>query len=283
MNVVTYLRVSSEQQAHRELSIPAQREALIKHAMDKGWTIVEEYLDEAKSAKNADRPDFQRMVAAAQQPNKNFKAILVHKFDRFSRSREDHIVFKALLKKQGVSVLSVSEPTEPDTPHGLLLEGMLEVISEFYNMNLKHETMKGMKENAIQGWHCGGRPPYGYRLHKVGSRVSYVLGPDEEVQTVKLIFQAAAEGAGGKKIPRMLNELEASRGSGRRWSPSTVLSLLSNHAYLGYRTWNRKSEVNGCKNDPKEWIVTKDCHPAIIDENLWNQAQIHLNNRRQQV
>jgi hypothetical protein len=37
MNVVTYLRVSSEQQANRELSIPAQREALLKHAADKDW------------------------------------------------------------------------------------------------------------------------------------------------------------------------------------------------------------------------------------------------------
>jgi hypothetical protein len=43
-------------------------------------TIVDEYIDKAKSAKTADRPEFQRMVAAAQKPDKNFKAILVHKF-----------------------------------------------------------------------------------------------------------------------------------------------------------------------------------------------------------
>ncbi|MGG2197858.1 recombinase family protein [Paenibacillus validus] len=280
MNVIIYLRVSSEQQANRELSIPAQREALERFAADKGWTIVDEYIDEAKSAKTADRPEFQRMIAAAQQSDKNFQAILIHKFDRFSRSREDHIVYKALLKKQDVSVLSASEPTEPDTPHGLLLEGMLEVISEFYNMNLKHETIKGMKENAIQGFHCGGRAPYGYRLHRSGSRVTYVLGPDEEIQTVKLIFQWAAEGTGGKKLARMLNELEASRGSERRWSPSTVLSLLGNHAYLGYRTWNKKSEVNGCKNDPNEWIMAKNCHAPIISEQLWQAAHEVLSTRK---
>lgn len=130
MNVVIYLRVSSDQQAERQLSIPAQREALQRYASDKGWTIIEEYVDEAKSAKTAERPEFQRMIAAAKQPDKNFNAILVHKFDRFSRNRQDHIVYKALLKKQGIFVLSASEPTEPDTPHGLLLEGMLEVISE---------------------------------------------------------------------------------------------------------------------------------------------------------
>jgi DNA invertase Pin-like site-specific DNA recombinase len=280
MNVVTYLRVSSEQQAERELSIPAQREALQQYAEEKGWTIIDEYIDEAKTAKNADREDFQRMIAAAQQPSKNFKAILVHKFDRFSRSREDHIIYKALLKKQGILVLSASEPIEPDTPHGMLLEGMLEVISEFYNMNLKHETLKGMKENAIQGFHCGGRAPYGYRLFRNGSKVNYCLGPDYEVAIVQQMFKMASEDAGGKKITRFLNEMEAGRESNRKWSPSTVLSLLSNHAYLGYRTWNKKSEVNGHKNPESEWIVTKERHPAIIDLKLWEAAQTALMSRR---
>jgi DNA invertase Pin-like site-specific DNA recombinase len=145
MNVATYLRVSSEQQAERQLSIPAQREALEKYASEKGWSIIEEYIDEAKSAKSDDRPDFQRMIADSQKPQKQFHAILVHKFDRFSRNRSDHVIYKALLKKQGVLVFSATEPTDPDTPHGMLLEGMLEVVSEFYNMNLKHETIKGMK------------------------------------------------------------------------------------------------------------------------------------------
>jgi len=209
MKIITYLRVSSEQQAERQLSIPAQREALQKYASERGWTIIEEYVDEAKSAKTDDRADFQRMIAAAQQPNKDFQAILLHKFDRFSRKRADHVIYKALLKKKGVLVFSATEPTDPDTPHGMLLEGMLEVISEFYNMNLKQETIKGMKENAIQGFHCGGRAPFGYRLVRTGSKVNYGLGPDEEVKIINQIFQLAAQGMGGKKISRFLNEQES--------------------------------------------------------------------------
>lgn len=72
MNVVIYLRVSSEQQAERELSIPAQRDALKRYADERGWNIVGEFVDEAKSAKTADgRDDFQRMIAAAQHPDIN--------------------------------------------------------------------------------------------------------------------------------------------------------------------------------------------------------------------
>jgi DNA invertase Pin-like site-specific DNA recombinase len=278
MNVVIYLRVSSEQQANKDLSIPAQREALKHFADDKGWNIIHEYVDEAKSAKTDARPDFQRMIAAAQQPNNFFQAILVHKFDRFSRKREDHIIYKALLKKQGILVISASKPTEPDTPHGMLLEGMLEVISEFYNMNLRHETLKGMKENAIQGFHNGGRAPYGYRLLRNGSKVNYCLGPDEEVKIIKQIFSMAAEGMGGKKIARTLNEQGIP--AGRRWLPSSVLSILGNEAYLGHRIWNKKSEVNGRKNPQTEWIVTEWSHPAIIEKRLWDLAQDELGSRR---
>lgn len=127
-----------------------------------------------------------------------------------------------------------------------------------------------MKENAIQGFHCGGRAPFGYRLVRTGSKVNYGLGPNEEVKIITQIFQMAAEGMGGKKIVRFLNEQGIP--AGRKCSPSTVLSILGNHAYLGHRTWNKKSET--------EWIITKDCHPAIIDVKIWNVAQTKLSGRR---
>mgnify|MGYP001230990835 CR=1 FL=1 len=278
MNVAIYLRVSSEQQAERQLSIPAQREALQCYATENGWHIIEEYIDEARSAKSDDRDDFQRMIADAKKSRPPFQAILVHKFDRFSRSRSDHVIYKALLKKQGIIVLSATERTEPETPHGMLLEGMLEVISEFYNVNLTFETLKGMRENAKQGFHCGGRAPFGYRLVRTGSKVNYGLGPMEEVRVVQQIFNMAAEGMGGKRIARLLNNQGIP--IGRKWSPSTVLSILNNEAYLGHRIWNKKSEVRGHKNLREEWIINKGSHPALIDQITWNAAQERLMSRR---
>ena len=278
MNIVIYLRVSSEQQVERELSIPAQREALQRYADERGWNIVDEYVDEAKSAKTDARPEFQRMIATAQQPLKNFEAIVVHKFDRFSRNRADHAVYKALLKKHGVIVVSASEPVDADTPHGFLLESMLEVISEFYNVNLRHETLKGMRENAAQGFHCGGRVPFGYRRVQIGQKVTYGLGTDNEVMLVRQMFQMAAEGHGGKRIARELNQQNIIKE--KCWAPSTVLAILSNPVYLGHRVWNRKSDAEGKQNDLSEWIVTENAHPAIVDQQLWNVVQASLMARK---
>ncbi|MFD0957963.1 recombinase family protein [Paenibacillus chungangensis] len=281
MNVAIYLRVSSEQQAERQLSIPAQREALQQHALHNGWGIIEEYVDEARSAKSDDRDDFQRMIADARKLRAPFQAILVHKFDRFSRSRADHVIYKALLKKLGIIVISATEHTEPDTPHGMLMEGMLEVISEFYNVNLKHETLKGMRENAEQGFHCGGRAPFGYRLARTGSKVNYVLGPEDEVNIIKQLFSMAADGMGGKKIARILNEQGVP--AGRKWLPSTILAILSNEAYIGYRVWNKKRETGGRNRPQSEWIVSEDSHPAIISKKLWNAVQSELQLRKLKV
>ncbi|MDO3411491.1 recombinase family protein [Saccharibacillus sp. CPCC 101409] len=278
MNVVTYLRVSSEQQAERELSIPAQREALQRYADERGWNIVAEYIDEARSAKTDERPAFQQMISIAQKTNKTFEAIVVHKFDRFSRSRADHAIYKALLKKQGVAVVSVSEPIEADTPHGFLLESMLEIISEFYNVNLRHETLKGMRENATQGFHCGGRAPYGYRLDRQGRKVNYKLGPNEEVVVVRRAFELAAQGYGGKKLAKELNVYNTDLQ--KRWSPSTVLSMLRNPAYLGHRVWNRKAIAEAKRNPEEKWIVTKDTHPAIVNQKVWDAAQASLDSRK---
>ncbi|CAH1215687.1 hypothetical protein PAECIP111893_04005 [Paenibacillus plantiphilus] len=278
MNIVIYLRVSSEQQAERELSIPAQREALQRYADERGWSIVGEYVDEAKSAKTDARPDFQRMIADAQKTDTHFDAIVVHKFDRFSRNRADHAVYKALLKKHGVTVVSASEPVDADTPHGFLLESMLEVISEFYNVNLRHETFKGMRENASQGFHCGGRVPFGYRRIQTGLKVAYGLGTNDEVKLVRQMFQMAAGGHGGKRIARQLNQQSIIEG--KRWAPSTVLAILSNPVYLGKRVWNKKSDANGKRNDASEWIIAENVHPAIVDQQLWDAAQASLTARK---
>ncbi|WP_245647991.1 recombinase family protein [Paenibacillus borealis] len=212
MKVVVYARVSSERQAEKELSIPAQLKAMQQYCQTKGWTIVNEFIEKGKSAKTDDRPEFQRMIAMAKRTNRSFEAILVHKFDRFSRNRDDHVLYKALLKQCGVKVISIVEQTEADSPQDMLLEGMLEVISEFFNANLAVEVRKGMTQNAKQGYNNGGTPPYAYRTEHIAlgnqkTKAVWVLGPREEIDTVRFIFsQYAYEEMGYKRIASLLNE-----------------------------------------------------------------------------
>ena len=77
--VAIYARVSSEKQAEKDLSIPAQLKALRKYAIGHGWEIVVEYVDEAESARSASRPAFQEMIAATKKKERPFDIIMVWK------------------------------------------------------------------------------------------------------------------------------------------------------------------------------------------------------------
>ncbi|MGG2197856.1 recombinase family protein [Paenibacillus validus] len=287
MKVAVYARVSSEKQAEKELSIPAQLKAIQQYCQNKGWIITNEYLEKGKSAKTDDRPEFQKMIAIAKRTNRPFDAILVHKFDRFSRNREDHIIYKALLKKCGVQVISVTEQTEGESPQDKLLEGMLEVMSEFFNANLATEVTKGMRQNAKEGYSNGGTPPYGYRIEHIAlgnkkTKAVWVLGPREEIDTVRWIFnQYAYEGVGYKKISNLLNEKGVPTQKGGQWSASTIRAIVYNEAYLGRRCWNKQEyQTKGVKwRDRSEWVITENAHPAIIAKDLFELCQSKAKDR----
>ncbi|TJX12983.1 recombinase family protein [Tissierella creatinini] len=286
IRAVAYARVSTREQAENATSIPAQLEAIRHYCKQKGWILVNEFIDAGRSAKTDERPEFQHMIALAKKNNRGFDVIVVHKFDRFSRSRDDHVIYKSLLRKIGVNVYSATEQTDPDTPHGFLIEGILEVISEFYNLNLRKEVFKGMKENTKMGYRNGGVAPYGYRLSKVsnvdgGIKTILVLGPDEEVNVVKRIFHMYVyEGCGAKKIASTLNEEGIPSAKGGKWAYTSIHSILHNEAYKGDMIWNKYDYNLGKKMKPKsEWIVNKDAHPAIIGRETFELVEVKSRER----
>jgi len=281
MRVVSYVRVSSDRQAEKELSIPAQLKAIRQFCQERGWIIVREYIEKGKSAKTDDRPEFQKMIAMARRANRNFDAIVVHKFDRFARNRDHHVFYKYLLAQCGVKVISVTEQTEAETPQDKLLEGILEVASEFFNANLAAEVKKGMAQNAKQGFNNGGTPPYGYRTEYIAlgnqrTKAVWVLGPREEVDIVRWIFhQYAYENKGYRKIASELNAKGIPAQKGGKWSASTIRAIIYNEAYIGRRCWNKQDyQTKGKKwRDRSEWIITENAHPAIITKELFELCQ----------
>lgn len=88
----------------------------------------------------------------------------------------------------------------------------------------------------------------------------------------------AAEGHGGKRIARELNQQNIIEG--KRLAPSKVLPILGNPVYLGKRVWNKKSDADGKKKDASEWIVTENAHPVIVNQELWDAAHASLMARK---
>ena len=129
-----YARVSTEEQAERDLSIPFQLERCRYHAQGNGWEVVREFVDAGESARTDKHPQFQRMVAEARA--RQFDVILVHKFDRFARNDYDFIIYEKEFEDLGISIESVSEPGDASTPAGYIIRRMMQVISTWYSKNL---------------------------------------------------------------------------------------------------------------------------------------------------
>ena len=287
MRVAIYARVSSERQAEKDLSIPAQLKALKKYALGRGWDVVAEYVDEAESARSANRPAFKDMIAAAKNKVKPFDSILVWKLSRFARNREDSVIYKSLLKRRKISVVSMNEHVD-ESPAGSLLEGIIEVIDEFYSANLSQDTIRGMKENAARGFRNGGTVPFGYRssLESHGGASKSKLIPHErEAPIVKRAFELAARGQGAKLIASSLNAEGLRTRHGRHFQVTGINNMLRNEAYVGTIVWNRYSKRLGTRQrrDDSEVIRVPDCHIPLVDKDVFEEVQAFLTSRRPSV
>ena len=162
MKSVIYARYSSDNQ--REESIEDQIRECTEYAVRNDITILSSYIDRALSARTADRPEFQRMIADSEKGL--FDVVLVWKLDRFSRDRYDSAHYKHILKKNGVRVISARENIS-EGPEGIILESMLEGYAEYYSAELSEKIQRGQKENALKCRSNGGNIPLGYTI--VGS------------------------------------------------------------------------------------------------------------------
>ena len=146
-----YIRVSDNRQD--EYSPSSQLKLIREHAKKNDVIVPDEYVfyDDGISAKSAKkRTAFNNMIALAKDKEHPFDIIYVWKFSRFARNQEESIVYKSLLKKKGVQVVSVSEPIL-DGAFGSLIERIIEWMDEYYLIRLSGEVTRGMTEKATRG------------------------------------------------------------------------------------------------------------------------------------
>ena len=270
-----YARVSSDRQ-DIDLSVAAQLRALNDYAKKHGYVIARKYVDEAESGRIADRPQFRKMIDEGSQPNSPFQVILVWKFSRFTRKREQAVAFKSMLRRKGIRVVSITEQAD-DTPTGRLLEAIIESVDEFYSENLAQEVARGMREAASRGFFLGSRPPFGYKRIKVkdGAKERPILVVDPSTApVVKEIFQSSLMGNGLKEICKELNDRGITN-RGKRWHKSTIYYLLNNEAYTGTAVWGRTIKRKKADNP----VRVEGAWPALVSREVFDAVQQVMRDR----
>src|SRR5689334_3780094 len=160
MRYAGYVRTSHEEKTVG-YSLDAQTRAIQTWVQEMGGTLVKIYRDEGQSGRTANRSAFSQMLQDAQR--KQFDAIVVHRFDRFSRNRLDSMAIKALLRHDfGIKIFSTIEPSEDsDGEMGALLEAFAEIMADLYSRQTAANLAAGKRERAMQGYQ-NNQAPYGY-------------------------------------------------------------------------------------------------------------------------
>lgn len=278
---VSYARFSSDNQ--RDESIDAQQRAIREFAKENKLIITHEYVDRARSATSDDREQFQQMIKDAN--SKEFQFVLVHKLDRFSRNRRDSIGYRVALKKQGVILVSVVEQFDSDTPEGGFMEGIIELMAEFYSKNLSREVLKGLKENALAAKFNGGLPPYGYDIDKTTQK--YIIN-EEEAKAVRIIFSMVCKQHTYGEIIDTLHEAGYRTKIGNYFKRNSLYEILRNPRYTGLYVYMRvapKDSLTQLRNNHNyngEPIIIPNGIPAIIDQATFERVQDMLNSRKYQ-
>lgn len=266
-----YIRVSTDKQ--EELSPDAQLRLLMDYAKNNHTDIPMEYIfqDNGISGRKANkRPAFQQMIALAKSKEHPIDTIIVWKFSRFARNQEESIVYKSLLKKNNVDVVSVSEPLI-DGPFGSLIERIIEWMDEYYSIRLSGEVMRGMTQNALRG-HYQGDAPIGYR--SPGNKKP----PEKDPKTIQIpimMKDLLLSGSSLLQIARKLNEQGYRTKHGNLWDARGVRYVLENPFYAGISRWNYTDRGRQLK-PADEVIYTKGNWEPLWDKATLEEIKKHL-------
>ncbi len=265
-----YIRVSDERQD--EYSPESQLKLIRDYAKRNDFIVPEEYVffDDGISAKSTKKRDrFNEMIAIAKTKPQPFEAILVWKFSRFARNQEQSIVYKSLLKKNNIDVLSISEPISSD-PFGSLIERIIEWMDEYYLIRLSGEVKRGMTEKASRG-EAMCHPAFGFDLK---NKCYY---PNEHADTVRMIFSDYINGIGMRTIAKKLNSLGIKTTRGGSFDNRHIEYILNNPVYNGKIRWSTDGRAASNRDyDNPNLMIVDGKHEAIIDNATWNKAQSRL-------
>ena len=286
--VALYLRVSTGRQAENDVSLPSQRDMTTRYCLAQGWDIVTEFVEPGASATDDKRPVFQKMLEQAASPERTFDVICVHSFSRFYRNGAEMELTIRKLRKHGVDVVSMTQPTGDD-PSQQLMRQIIGIFDEYTSRENGKNVTRAMRESAKQGFWNGATPPLGYKIieaERRGSKLKKKLDLDPvEAELVRLIFKLYTEGdqrtgaLGIKETTKWLNERGYRTRRGATFGIGPVHGILKNACYAtGKWPYGRKNSRTGALHDPAT-IVEIDVPPIVPIETFdMVQAKLARNN-----
>ncbi|MBR4934488.1 MAG: recombinase family protein [Anaerotignum sp.] len=251
---VTYMRMSTDQQEH---SIESQERLIKAYAKQNGYTIMHNYVDEGISGRNAEkRPQFLQMIDDSSKGD--FQYVIIYDSSRFARNLEQSLVYKSMLKKNGVTLVSITEPVLDDDT-SLITDALFGAMNEMYSRKLSKNVKRGMEQKALRGEFCG-NIPFGYDYDK--EKKQLVPNPSE-APIAKYVLAEILSGRTPYSISKEMREKNIRTKAGITLERRRIEYMIRNPVYKGYIRWS----VDGGE------IVQKSTHEPFITEEEFDEIQ----------
>lgn len=253
---VSYLRVSTVEQAEKELSLTAQRHSAEEFAARHDAVIDHHYIEPGASGTDTHRAVFNELLGDSLAPDSTIVTIVVHHTSRFTRDATHARVVKKQLRRAGVRVLSVTQELTED-PMGTLMEGFFECIDQYESELNGLRTAAAMREAIKQGFYPGGLTPYGFCKVpvevRVGKKPRYKLEIEpREAEILRTMYRLYITGSGALKVAEALNRRGFRTRKGNLWDKGAVLQTLQQSAAGGVVRWG--VHHHGKLQPPETWL-----------------------------
>lgn len=273
LRVTDYSRVSTNHEEQKS-SLNNQINYFNKYIKDNpNWEYVEGYIDEGISGTTSyKRNNFMRMIQDAK--DNKFDLIITKEISRFSRNTLDSIKYTRELLNYGVAVLFINDNINTALPDSELRLTIMSSLAQDEIRRLSERVKFGMRESIKNGNILGNNKLYGYRKNK--NKLKIVK--EESIIIKDIFYKYVVDNYSLNRIAKLYN-----------FSVTKVSRIIRNPKYKGYYC-GRKSEVIDYISkkikylDSDNWITYKDKKiPKIVDENIWNRANIKLKNNNKKI
>ena len=263
LRAVVYCRVSTKEQT-QNLSLPTQRRECEAYCRREGIEVARVFMERGESAKTANRPELQTMLAFCRENKKRVQLVVVYNLSRFSRESGAHHALRGMFAGMGIALRSVTEPID-ESPTGRLMESFLASIAQFDNDVKAERTRVGMR-TALEAGRWTFQAPLGFHTGARGGP-SLVHDPEQAA----LLRQAFEAFDSGRVTLAALRERLRRKGlatrHGRPLAAQTLRTFLRNPIYCG------RVEV------PKWGISVPGDFDGIVSPALFARVQARLAGR----
>ncbi|MGP4071294.1 recombinase family protein [Piscibacillus sp. B03] len=278
-NVAIYLRKSRNNEGEEtEETLQKHKQRLLEIATKNNWKY--QLFQEVGSSMNENRPEYSRMLEALKEGL--FDAVLSVNLARVTRDDAEAPKFMNLIRNEDILFVTDSEKIydleNQDDWKILKFHGFMDNME--YE-NIKAQLRKGKKDSAKLGKWSNGTPNYGYVYNKLEKKLEI---DEQKAKVVRLAYQWVIDGMGVDNVAIELNKLGYRTNKGKYFHGHTIKRMIEAEIYKGWIVSNKikgRNKTEGKLRPEDEWIIVKDAHEPIIDEDTWDKANESLEARKQ--